>query len=152
MSVSIDDDDDEKKNALERRKTTRRGSTSNWRVRGSKNASGHLSRWRVDACRRIRTREAVVARAGERAVAARRNAQETRRARARVPRVDGRARARRLARARGSNARHIRRGAGFSFSFRDPARRQISQRKRNYSGRTWTLRAALTFLRAAADL
>ena len=94
----------------------------------------------------------MVARAGERAVAARRNAQETRRARARVPRVDGRARARRLARARGSNARHIRRGAGFSFSFRDPARRQISQRKRNYSGRTWTLRAALTFLRAAADL
>jgi len=89
---------------------------------------------------------------GERAVAARRNAQETRRARARIPRVDDPARARRLERACGSNARHIRRGAGFSFSFRDPARRQISQRKRNYSGRTWTLRAALTFLRAAADL
>ena len=80
---------------------------------------------------------------------ARRNAPETRRARAAVSRVDGPPRARRLARARDSNARDIRRGAVF---FRDPARRQISQRKRNYSGRTWTLRAALTFLRAAADL
>lgn len=82
---------------------------------------------------------------------ARRNAPETRRARAPMSRVDGPPRARRLARARDSNARDIRRGAGVSFSFETP-RRQISQRKRNYSGRTWRLRAALTFLRAAADL
>lgn len=82
---------------------------------------------------------------------ARRNAPETRRARALMSRVDGPPRARRLARARDSNARDIRRGAGVSFSFETP-RRQISQRKRNYSGRTWRLRAALTFLRAAADL
>ena len=49
------------------------------------------------------------------------------------------------ARARLERARHPAR------TFETP-RRQISQRKRNYSGRTWRLRAALTFLRAAADL
>ena len=70
---------------------------------------------------------------------------------AHVPgRWPGRARGVRGARARLERARSGAR-AGVSFSFETP-RRQISQRKRNYSGRTWRLRAALTFLRAAADL
>ena len=59
---------------------------------------------------------------------ARRNAPETRRARAPVSRVDGPPRARRLARARDSNARDIRRGAGISFSFVTRASPNISKK------------------------
>ena len=70
---------------------------------------------------------------------------------ARVPGRWPTARAAARARARLERARHPA-WSGHLFFFRDPGRRQISQRKRNYSGRTWTLRAALTFLRAAADL
>ena len=101
-------------------KKHRRGSSDRVRQPGAfvirKPRWRHLFEWRVDAWMARSNQPAVARVRGN----ARRNAPETRRARVPMSRVDGPPRARRLARARDSNARDIRRGAGISFSFVTP--------------------------------